>query len=411
MADTSWNAIHVESVTIMNRDNNEDVSGNYNTEGGTANIVITKKPLKIIVQPGTHEYDGSLHGQDAIPEPKYLVDHTDTLAVKDTIINIELTGGGITTTHSPYPIDVDTITLKIKHEGIDEAYNMASNYTITVVKDSVKITPNTTPIVITSASANLPYNGAVQKKNEYTVTEGGVDVPAIDGTSGLQFRLSTNDVITITPTFGGITNVDDNVANNNVFTYALEHADQYDDVTTVYGTVSITPVELTVTADDKTRPFGAANVLTASYAGFVHSETEAVLTGAPELTCAATTASPIGDYDIVITVGTLAANHGNYTFSFVNGTLTVERKAVTITAADSSKTYDGTALTQARFTASALEAADSHTFTVEMADTSTITNAGTKANVIATVDGTAVTTGTATEVGNYLVTTPHECHH
>ena len=36
---------------------------------------------------------------------------------------------------------------------------------------------------------------------------------------------------------------------------------------------------------------------------------------------------------------------------------------------------------------------------------STITNAGSQPNVIATVDGKAVTTGTAIEIGNYLVTT------
>ena len=36
---------------------------------------------------------------------------------------------------------------------------------------------------------------------------------------------------------------------------------------------------------------------------------------------------------------------------------------------------------------------------------STITNYGTQPNVIATVDGVTVTTGTATAVGNYLVTT------
>ena len=403
MAGSNPGGIHIESVTIMNGETDE--TSNYQLISANADLEITKRPLKIIVQDGTHVYDGSTHGADAISDPKYVVDPTDNLAATDEITHIDFTGGGVTTTNSPYEIGVNTSTLRIKHADLDAAYNMVDNYDITVVPGHVTITNNTAAVVITSATQNLAYNGTAQTKNEYTVTENGTDVPAIDGTNSLQFKLSTNDVITITPTFGGITNVDDVVANNNVFTYVLDNADQYSDVTTVYGTVGITPVELTVTADDKTRPYGAANVLTASYAGFVHSETEAVLTGAPELTCAATTASPIGDYDIVITVGTLAANHGNYTFSFVNGTLTVERKAVTITAADSSKTYDGTALTQARFTASALEAADSHTFTVEMADTSTITNAGTKANVIATVDGTAVTTGTATEVGNYLVTT------
>ena len=77
---------------------------------------------------------------------------------------------------------------------------------------------------------------------------------------------------------------------------------------------------------------------------------------------------------------------------------------MTITAKDATKTYDGTALTEGGFTATALETGDSHTFTVTMTEGSTITNIGTQANVIATVDGVAVTGTAAMAVGNYLVT-------
>ena len=86
-------------------------------------------------------------------------------------------------------------------------------------------------------------------------------------------------------------------------------------------------------------------------------------------------------------------------------TFTIAPKAVTITAKDDVKEFDNTPLTQSGFTATALEPGDTHTFTVVMTDQSTITNPGTQPNVIATVDGVAVTTGTATAVGNYLVTT------
>ena len=106
---------------------------------------------------------------------------------------------------------------------------------------------------------------------------------------------------------------------------------------------------------------------------------------------------------VAVTAGTATAV-GNYSVTAANGTLTVNRKAVTITADSDSKTYDGTPLTKNSFTASALEAGDMHSFNVVMSEGSTITNAGTQANVIATVDGVAVTAGTATEVGNYSIT-------
>jgi hypothetical protein len=47
-------------------------------------------------------------------------------------------------------------------------------------------------------------------------------------------------------------------------------------------------------------------------------------TGTPACcTTTATTSSPAGDYTITIGPGNLAANHGNYTFTFVNGVLIV----------------------------------------------------------------------------------------
>ncbi len=87
-----------------------------------------------------------------------------------------------------------------------------------------------------------------------------------------------------------------------------------------------------------------------------------------------------------------------------DGALTVEPKAVTITAKDGNKVYDGTALTQSEFTATDLEEGDNHTFTVVMTDESTVTDAGETTNVIATVDGVTVTAGTAIQAGNYMVT-------
>ena len=96
---------------------------------------------------------------------------------------------------------------------------------------------------------------------------------------------------------------------------------------------------------------------------------------------------------------------GNYLVTTAAGTLTVNPKKVTITAKDASRTYNGSALTQPEFAAGELEEGDTHTFEVVMTEDSTITDVGTQPNVIAKVDGVAVTTGEETAVGNYLVTT------
>jgi N-acetylneuraminic acid mutarotase len=94
---------------------------------------------------------------------------------------------------------------------------------------------------------------------------------------------------------------------------------------------------LTVTADDKTKVYGEANpALTAHYAGFVLGEGVGVLSGTLSLSTAATTASGAGSYPITA-AGTLSA--ANYDISYANGTLTVTRAALTVTADDKSKVY------------------------------------------------------------------------
>jgi uncharacterized repeat protein (TIGR03803 family)/autotransporter-associated beta strand protein len=103
------------------------------------------------------------------------------------------------------------------------------------------------------------------------------------------------------------------------------------------GTLLINPAVLTVTADNQTRAYAAADPpLTASFSGFVGSDTQATsVSGTPSLTSSDTATSPVGSYTITVTQGTLAA--ANYTFTFVNGSLTVTPELL---AVNSSQTLD-----------------------------------------------------------------------
>src|SRR5258708_11859924 len=67
----------------------------------------------------------------------------------------------------------------------------------------------------------------------------------------------------------------------------------------VAGTLTVTKASLTVTADDKTKTYGAGNpALTVSYAGFVNLDTSASLGGTLSVATTATAASPVGSYPI-----------------------------------------------------------------------------------------------------------------
>jgi hypothetical protein len=94
----------------------------------------------------------------------------------------------------------------------------------------------------------------------------------------------------------------------------------------VTGTASFsltaTQVALTVTATNATAAYNQPiPALTHTVTGFVSGDTSSVLSGSPAETTTATQGSAVDTYPITITQGTLTA--ANYTFSFVNGTLTI----------------------------------------------------------------------------------------
>ena len=107
----------------------------------------------------------------------------------------------------------------------------------------------------------------------------------------------------------------------------------YNASTSAAGSITVAQAPLTVTADNQSRLFGAANPpLTATLSGFVLGQSLATsgVTGSASCTTTATTFSPGGGYPITCTVGTLSA--ANYSFAtFVPGTLTVTYSAPCIT--------------------------------------------------------------------------------
>ena len=100
------------------------------------------------------------------------------------------------------------------------------------------------------------------------------------------------------------------------------------------GTLSITKAALSVTADAKTKIYGAPDpAFTVTYAGFVNGDTAAALTG--KLSFSRAPGENVGSY--LITSGGLTS--GNYTISFNTGTLTITKAALSVTADAKTKTY------------------------------------------------------------------------
>jgi hypothetical protein len=191
------------------------------------------------------------------------------------------------------------------------------NYAITHVAGTLTVNP--APLLVTANNAARLYGAANPTFTaSYAGFVNGDDETDLTGTLAFTTPAeATSPVGTYAITPSGLS-----AAN-----YAISFAN---------GTLTVTPALLTITAENKSRLYGAANpTFTASYAGFVNGDDETDLTGTLLFTTPAEVTSPVGTY--VITPSGL--NAANYAISFANGTLTVTAAALTATADPQTKVY------------------------------------------------------------------------
>ncbi len=86
------------------------------------------------------------------------------------------------------------------------------------------------------------------------------------------------------------------------------------------GSLAVTKANLLVTPDDLTITKGGELIFSATYDGFVNSDTESDLDTPPALSTEATSDSPAGTYGILASGG----EDNNYDFTYEEGVLTIE---------------------------------------------------------------------------------------
>jgi hypothetical protein len=107
-------------------------------------------------------------------------------------------------------------------------------------------------------------------------------------------------------------------------------------ITFAAGSMLVTPATLTITAEDKSKVYGAAlPMLVASFSGFVNGDIVASLTTLPTLSTTATAASHVSGSPYTITAS--GAVDPDYTISYVPGALSVTPATLTVQANDASK--------------------------------------------------------------------------
>ncbi|WP_044558833.1 MBG domain-containing protein [Azospirillum sp. B4] len=185
----------------------------------------------------------------------------------------------------------------------------ATNYAISYVAGT--LTVNKAALTVTANNATVIYGQAPSLGASYSGFVNGETAAVLGGSLAISGAGTNAGSYTLTP--GGLT------------------AANYD-ISYVASTLTVNKAALTVTANSATVTYGQAPSLGASYSGFVNGETAAVLGGSLAISGAGTNA---GSY--TLTPGGLTA--ANYDISYVAGTLTVNKAALTVTANNATVTY------------------------------------------------------------------------
>jgi uncharacterized repeat protein (TIGR03803 family) len=182
--------------------------------------------------------------------------------------------------------------------------NGGNNYAATFAISTAG-TINKANAKISVTGYDVTYDRAAHTATGTATGVGGVNLSGLDlsGTTHVNAGSYTGDGWTFTDVTGNYTNASGMVSDN------------------------IAQAVLTITANNQTRAYGAANpTLTCTYAGFVNGDNWTSLTTLPTLSTIATTASYVGTYPIQAS-GAVAPN---YSFSYTGGILTVTSVPVAI---------------------------------------------------------------------------------
>ncbi|HET8782000.1 MAG TPA: kelch repeat-containing protein, partial [Pyrinomonadaceae bacterium] len=238
----------------------------------------------------------------------------------------QVTGTNGAGCQGPGPVASNTLTLIVNAATVNTTTTVA-NATATYGDASVTLNATVTP-----ASGPAVNSGSVTftvKQGPTTIGVATTDTTVVAGAASVSYALPAGTVAgpyTIEASYSGATGFNASAGT---------------------GTLTINKKELTITAADKTKTYGDAVVFDEttpsvdfSVVGLVNSDTVASIT----LTSAgaAATATVAGSPYAIIPSDAVGTGLTNYDIAYVNGSLTVEARDLTITASDKTKTYGDT---------------------------------------------------------------------
>ncbi len=268
-------------------------NGNISKASGQTTLQVTPAPLNLLANGATRSYGAT--------NPQFSGSITGAVN-GDSFVESFKTSASATSAPGVYSIIPQATGANL------------SNYVQSVQNGALQVTPANLTVVANNATrsygaANPQFNGTVTGAvNGDTLTE------SFTTTATSASPVATYSIV---PSVSGPTAANYNPTIQN-------------------GTLSVTPASLTVSANNMTRTYGAANpTFTGSIAGAVNGDSFT-----ETFTTAATQASSVANYPIVPAASGPAL--GNYTPTINNGTLTITPAMLAVKANDATRSYGAT---------------------------------------------------------------------
>ena len=324
VAGTSYNT---PSEAIIKNASGMDVTASYEISYANGTLEVTKRPITITADSAEKVYDGTALEKDSY---KLTVDNGEITGELTTGNTIKSTGDSITSVTVTGSQTVAGSSDNVPSAAVIKRGNedVTESYAITYTNGTLEVTKK--PITITADDASKTYDGTALTKNSYTnstlATGDGIESVTITGSQ----------------TFVGTSN---NVPSAAVIKNAAE-----DDVTTSYeityanGTLEVTKKALKITAASETREYNATLLTNDGYSitGLVNDDSIVSITVSGSQTVVGKGSNTPSAAVIKNKAGTEVTD--SYEIEYVNGTLEVTKRPITITADSDTKVYDGTAL-------------------------------------------------------------------
>ena len=315
------------------------------TSPDTAIASITPRPLTI-----TPDAASRVYGEAS---PAYGTVSGDNLAPGDTL--------GVSPVTTPAQTTSNVGTYALTPNVVTFSAGLAGNYLVSYADGTLSVTPR--PLTITAGNQSRLYGNANPTSGSVT-GDNLVNGDALGAATVASPALVTSNVGSYTLTPSGASFSAGQAGN-----YTITYAD---------GSLSVTPRPLTITAGNQARTYGDANPTSGAFnvggSGLVNGDT---LSAAVGVTSPALVVSNVGSYaltpnGVIFTAG----QSGNYQVSYLDGTLSVTPRPLTVSADNQSRTYGDANPTSGTVVGNSLVNGDTLGFTTLTTPAQTTSNAG-----------------------------------